>query len=54
MRRVDSNMATADAQRSGLEAGLLLRSASERGRLQDVRRMLRAGAPILRDSVSCA
>lgn len=38
--------------RSGQEMGLQLRFASERGRLQDVRKMLASGAPILRNTVS--
>lgn len=39
-------------QQSGQEMGLQLRFAAERGRLQDVRKMLAAGAPIIRDAVS--
>ena len=34
------------------EMGLQLRFACERGRLLDVKRMIAAGAPILRDAVS--
>lgn len=37
---------------SGQEIGLQLRSAAERGRLLDVRKLLSCGAPVLKDSVS--
>lgn len=49
-----NSMATSPTvlQLSGRDMGLQLKFAAERGRLQDVKRMLAAGAPILRDPVS--
>ena len=49
-----NNMAASSTalQLSGRDMGLQLKFAAERGRLQDVTKMLAAGAPILRDPVS--
>ena len=38
--------------RSMQEMGLQLRFASERGRMQDVKKLMSEGAPIIRDAVS--
>jgi hypothetical protein len=50
-RDVINNTAGAN-ELSRRDMGLQLRFASERGRLQDVKKTLAAGAPVIRDPVS--